>query len=91
MNRLCRRLFAFSSLILLTGTLLGGCGDVGALIANFNPCGTILNCDPREYTFIRSGYRGPGVDPNVDPSCTYPPFCPADSDPFVPAIPGINA
>ncbi len=91
MKRTCRRLFALSSLVVLTGTFFAGCADIGALISNFNPCGTILNCDPREYTFIRSGYRGPGVDPAVDPSCTYPPFCPAASDPFVPPITGINA
>jgi hypothetical protein len=88
MNRTRLRCFAFSSLVLLTGTLFADCG---AAIANFNPCGTILNCDPREFTFIQSGYRGPGVDPKVDPSCTYPPFCPAAGDPFVPAITGINA
>jgi hypothetical protein len=88
MNRMCRRLFALTSLVVLTGSLFAGCGS---FITNFNPCGTILNCDPREYSFIQSGYRGPGVDPAVDPSCTYPPFCPADGDPFVPAITGINA
>jgi hypothetical protein len=88
MNRPRRRLFALSTLVVLTGTLLADCGS---FITSFNPCGTILNCDPREYTFIRSGYRGPGVDPAVDPSCTYPPFCPAADDPFVPAIVGINA
>lgn len=48
---------------------------------NFNPCGTVLNCDPVLFRFISSGYQGPGVDPDVDPACTFPPFC--ANDPFV--------
>jgi hypothetical protein len=64
------------------GTVLpAGCGSLGQAVANFNPCGTILNCDPVQYNFIRSGYKGPGADPDVDPSCTYPPYC--TGDPFV--------
>jgi hypothetical protein len=61
--------------------LPAGCGDLGRFVANFNPCGTILNCDPVQYEFIRSGYEGPGADPDIDPACTYPPYC--DGDPFV--------
>ncbi len=63
---------------------VSGCmnlGGIGRYIANFNPCGTILNCDPVQYNFIRSGYTGPGANPDVDPACTYPPFC-GSSDPF---------
>ena len=56
-------------------------GCLSKVARNINPCGTILNCDPVTYRFIQSGYQGPGADPAVDPSCTYPPFC-AD-DPFV--------
>jgi len=56
-------------------------GDVGAFIRDFNPCGTILNCDPVAYRFLTSGYEGPGVDPDIDPACTYPPYC--AGDPFV--------
>ncbi len=60
-----------------------GCGlaDLASYVAKLNPCGTILNCDPVEYRFIQSGYQGPGADPEIDPACTYPPFC--EDDPFV--------
>ena len=61
---------------------IAGCGGpVVGFVRNLNPCGTVLNCDPTEYRFLTSGYQGPGFDPNVDPSCTFPPFCP--NDPFV--------
>lgn len=65
------------------GLQFSGCGpqDVGAYLANLNPCGTILVCDPVTYDFVRSGYKGPGADPDIDPACTYPPFC--ANDPFV--------
>lgn len=72
---------------IIVGTcFLLGCdlGSIGQYVANINPCGTVLNCDPVTYTFIKSGYEGPGADPDVDPACTYPPFC-AD-DPFVATI-----
>lgn len=64
-----------------------GCPISGGwnFIANLNPCGTVLNCDPVTYEFIRSGYRGPGADPGVDLACTYPPYCP--DDPFVSSTP----
>ena len=54
-------------------------------VAGFNPCGTIINCDPVSYEFLTSGYRGPGADPDIDPACTYPPYCNRTnpgSDPF---------
>lgn len=58
--------------------LLSGCdlvqGAVG-YVRDFNPCGTILACDPAEYRFLTSGYEGPGADPDVDMTCTYPPYC----------------
>lgn len=62
---------------------IGGCsvGGVTNFARNFNPCGSILACDPVVYRFFTSGYRGPGVDPDIDPACTYPPFC--ANDPFV--------
>ncbi len=78
------RVLRVASLVAIAGTCFqaGGClGDVGSFVNNFNPCGTLLYCDPVQYRFVSSGYQGPGVDPDVDPSCTYPPFC--DSDPFV--------
>jgi hypothetical protein len=75
----------------LTGATLlqlGGCSlsETTKWIANYNPCGTILICDPVTYEFIRSGYEGPGADPDVDPACTYPPYC--DNDPFVSSFTG---
>ncbi len=63
-----------------TAFQLGGCGNMHFL-GQFNPCGTILNCDPVTYRFITSGYQGPGVNPSIDPACTYPPYC--AGDPFV--------
>lgn len=50
-------------------------------VGGINPCGTVLTCDPATYNFIRAGYNGPGVNPNVDVFCTYPPFC-GTSDPI---------
>lgn len=61
---------------------LGGCFDSAVGFArNFNPCATILNCDPGDYEFLTSGYSGPGADPDVDLACTFPPFC---DEPIVP-------
>lgn len=63
---------------------LGSCGPATVLrfAAQFNPCGTILICDPAAYEFVRSGYDGPGVDTSVDPFCTYPPYCGPEVDPL---------
>ena len=47
-----------------------------------DPCGTILACDPQEYAFVTSGIDGPGVRPDIDPYCVYPPFCSATQDPI---------
>lgn len=63
----------------------GGCdllGLAGAAVAQINPCGTILVCDPAAYEFLNSGIDGPGVRPDLDPFCTYPPFCPTALDPI---------
>lgn len=54
---------------------------VGEAIFNFNPCLTVLNCDPRVFEFARSGIDGPGVT-EADPFCTFPPFCTAQVDPI---------
>jgi hypothetical protein len=81
-----RRILLLIVSVVVAGPSLiaGGCslGDIGHYFASFNPCGSVLNCNPTTYTFITSGYRGPGLNPKVDPSCTYPPFC-GTSDPFV--------
>ena len=66
------RLLARSSrCVLLAGALgllfeSGGCGlfEIGRAIGRFNPCGTILACDPTTYEFLTSGYQGPGADPS---------------------------
>lgn len=65
-----------------------GCSfrDVFGFVRDFNPCGSILNCDPLAYRFLTSGYRGPGADPDIDPACTFPPFC--EGDPFLGGPPG---
>ena len=60
----------------------GGCSGVGGYLSSFNPCGTILNCDATTYEWIAAGYEGPGVDVDVDPFCTYPPYC--ENDPIAP-------
>ncbi|MFO0837812.1 MAG: hypothetical protein U1D55_04750 [Phycisphaerae bacterium] len=63
---------------------LGPCGveEFRQLVSNINPCGTILNCDPAAYLFAQSGIDGPGVSPDKDPFCTFPPFCTAAVDPI---------
>lgn len=69
----------------LTGAVfqIAGCSLGGAqnFLSQLNPCGTILVCDPVEFRFLTSGYRGPGANPDIDPACTFPPFC--AGDPFV--------
>ena len=63
---------------------IGGCLQLSGIVnylSNFNPCGTILACDPVQYRFMTSGYEGPGINVAVDPMCTYPPFC--AGDPFI--------
>ena len=69
----------------LAGTCaaIGPC-DVVSYVSNVNPCGTILNCDPLEYEFVKADYQGPGVDVELDPFCTWPPFCDPDVDPLAP-------
>ncbi len=59
-----------------------GCGS--KILNNFNPCGTILNCDPLEYDLAFSdGFP----DYDVDPTCTIPGFCDEINVPF-PVSPG---
>lgn len=85
------RLLRLAVGLVVAGTLFAptGCLPDGTLqfIRDFNPCGTFMNCDPVSYRFLTSGYQGPGVDVDVDPACTYPPFCNVTapgSDPFSP-------
>ncbi len=67
---------------------IAGCEPVSGVTSFFsnvfNPCGSILVCDPLAYRFTTSGYEGPGFDPDVDPACVFPPFCqPPLNDPFI--------
>ena len=76
------RFLRFMSVAVVGGALsqLGGCSLTGLTdyLTSFNPCGSILLCDPLEFRFLSSGYQGPGVDPAIDPACTFPPFCVGD-------------
>ncbi len=61
-----------------------GCNPEGlaALFSSFNPCGTVLNCNPQVFLFAREGIDGPGVRLDVDPFCSFPPFCNPQDDPI---------
>jgi hypothetical protein len=62
---------------------VGSCvGDALQVIGDTNPCGAILNCNPRAWEFVTSGIDGPGVRPEIDPFCTFAPFCNAAQDPI---------
>lgn len=84
--RLNRRLLANLTVAAAAGVCfqVPGCsiGSVRGIITGFNVCNTIVVCDPRVYDFVTSGYDGPGVDPEVDPFCTFPPFCTLANDPI---------
>ncbi len=83
-NRWIKRL-SFVSLVLVgSGAVQLSC-SVAHYLGGINPCGTLLNCDPVTYNFIKSDYQGPGANPNIDLACTYPPYC--AGDPFVQTIP----
>jgi hypothetical protein len=84
------RITRWSLTIATAGALfqLGGCslGGAASFLRDFNPCGSVIDCSaiggPAGYRFLTSGYEGPGVDADIDPACTYPPFC--TGDPFAP-------
>lgn len=80
-NRRAQRIAAMATILSGTAFQFGGCGNAVGFLRDFNPCGSVLACDPVTFRFLTSGYQGPGVDVEVDPSCTFPPFCPGD--PFV--------
>lgn len=86
MTNVRAKIVSFSALIsLATMFQLGGCAVtdlVGSALNNLNPCGTIAVCDPRAYQFARSGIDGPGANPDIDPFCTFPPFCTQAQDPI---------
>lgn len=60
--------------LLLAGALTGSVGQLGCIqkiTHNFNPCGTILNCDAAEYDLMMNDFP----DWNLDPTCTIPGQC----------------
>ncbi|TWT45211.1 hypothetical protein RAS1_16330 [Phycisphaerae bacterium RAS1] len=92
MTRSGWRLLRSAVVVASTGTAfqLSSCtpGTLGNFVADLNPCGTILICDPLAYRFLTSGYDGPGVNLEVDPACTFPPYCGPAVDPFVGTLNG---
>jgi hypothetical protein len=82
-----KRLMHLVAAAAIAGTCfqLGGCmGGVANYIGSFNPCGTLLYCDPATYRFAQADYEGPGVDPDLDLFCTWPGFCEPTADPLAP-------
>ena len=79
MYRKLNRFLRLTVSLAVAGTALqiGGCVPDGTLsyLKNFNLGGTVLNVTPVAYRFMTSGYEGPGVDVDIDPACTYPPYC----------------
>ena len=59
------------------------CSGAANLLGQVNPCGTILACDPLLYRLIAADIDSPGVRPEIDIFCSYPPFCPPDVDPIL--------
>lgn len=67
--------------LLMVSTFMGtmfqaGCLDrmagIGQRVGkNFNPCGTILNCDPVEWDLMFHDFP----DWSIDPTCTIPGLC----------------
>jgi hypothetical protein len=93
MHRVRKTLVTLTTTLAVGGSCfqLGGCDALGVAvgaISNINPCGTLLNCDPAQYAFIQSGIDGPGVVPEWDPFCVYPPFCTAQQDPIFGGLSG---
>ncbi len=83
MHRFRKAFVTFATTVAAGGACfqLGGCdlfGLAASAVASINPCGTILACDPAMYDFATSGIDGPGVRPDIDPFCTYAPFCGAE-------------
>ncbi len=60
--------------IMLASSLVGTvfqAGCLGTIARNFNPCGTILACDPVEWDLMFHDYP----DWDIDPTCTIPGLC----------------
>jgi len=62
--------------LLVAAAFLGSMSQLGCITAmakNFNPCGTILVCDPYEWDLMMLGDNYPDWD--LDPTCTVPGGC----------------
>jgi len=62
--------------LLVAAAFMGSTGQLGcvtAAVKNFNPCGTILNCDPYEWDIMMLDGNFPDWD--LDPTCTIPGGC----------------
>lgn len=82
MKKLYKRVVLAVSMIAAGGVAHQGCiSGVTNALGQVNPCGTILNCNPQFYNFIR------GVP---DPFCNLPPFCSANDDPVYGGLAGGN-
>jgi hypothetical protein len=60
--------------LFLASALMGSVGQLGCVqkvVNNFNPCGTILNCDAAEYDLMMHDFP----DWDLDPTCTIPGQC----------------
>ncbi|HOO15844.1 MAG: hypothetical protein KBH81_02860 [Phycisphaerae bacterium] len=85
MSRFRNRLIRLTLGLASAGVVFGGGCSVGSVVqyfANFNYGESVLNMTRPAYQFLTSGYQGPGINPDIDPACTYPPFC--TNDPFAP-------
>lgn len=76
MNRSWGRRIRLQTVMLTTTVALGSgwlfqAGCITTLAKNFNPCGTILNCDPAEYDLMMNDWP----DWDLDPTCTIPGQC----------------
>jgi hypothetical protein len=60
--------------VMLASSLAGTtfqAGCLGTIARNFNPCGTVLDCDPVEWDFMFHAFP----DWDIDPTCTIPGLC----------------
>jgi len=70
----CRRNWPVALTLILSSFLTGslaGLGCIEKVANNYNPCGTILNCDPAEYDLMMNDFP----DWSLDPTCTIPGRC----------------
>ena len=65
-SRLLTKCLVLAGPIVSGGMLMGlSCTDVGNVLGQVNPCGTILACDPAIYRLVAANIDSPGVRQNV--------------------------